>query len=387
MGAYYHEGFRRDDLKGASEIVYPVSKSQAAATAGGGGSNKSDEGIKEKKRSPRPKKATVSKARRRASTGCIAAAAMNKDMSDPIEEFELSPVELADISPTPIKSLDLMMAGSQFQPPPFFENDDNLKDWLTGSDIMEPVGPVMSSSGNDTPSVDPSEPAPSVVSNTSASFLLPPPSFPGTIMSQQGISSSAGPGCINPGSDVFWNNIMNNNNNNKPKLMRPGAMRRHSTTMENLKSHTAAAAMSMMPMTVMSRNYNSCGVSTMLGAASASQAPFQPQIQTSQQGGGTGQLSLSSHQLLGNNFACVPEAASMSSHTTPDIGNNHTTMMMMPTTVTSTSNIEDEALSKPLRLSSNGSGVESFKDPFNFSREFSFDDLNTIDPNTLDPFT
>lgn len=132
----------------------------------------------------------------------------------------------------------------------------------------------------------------------------------------------------------------------------------------------------------------------MLGAASASQAPFQPQIQTSQQGGGTGQLSLSSHQLLGNNFACVPEAASVSSHTTPDIGSNHTNMMMMPTAVTSTGNIEDEALSKPLRLSSNGSeeigrcpAPESFKDPFNFSREFSFDDLNTIDPNTLDPFT
>lgn len=307
MGAYYHENFRRGEPEMAKKIIYPVSKSQAA----GGGKGKADSKSKGGSRKGSPVTSTVSKARRRASTGSILCTGGPPTMQQELDPTVFdSTFDFADISPTPIRGTVTTVEPGSILPPPMLEND--MKAWLSSADFMEEPGD--DNIGISTSPIDQLEESASSVVSTSSSFLQSPPAFPNNVVSagsQQG-------GMNAPGSMMM-----------KPMLMKPGVMRRHSTTLENL----------------------TCMPTMMMNTGSSSQ--FQP-----------------SSELLGTNFSCVPEAAvSTAAHDTA----------LLPET--NMSQAQNTAL-QPGHTGSSSGGSDNFKDPFSFSREFSFDDLKTIDPFT-----
>ena len=273
MGAYYHELFLRGHPELAKTILYPLKGGAAvAATATGGG--------KVAKKPP-----AVPRAQRRASTGSIMPHALAAARELDLEELA------ADLSPMPLKG-PVGIDEGDILPMPFMQED--IIDALDG--LGEPSPHV-------TPSLS-AQTASTVVSNAS-SFLLPPPAL---------------------SSDVGWGGAQDMGGVSgmaAPSLMRPGYMRRHSTTMDNVN----AATLAMM--------------------ANANGWLNNPQPS----------------QLMGTNFGSNQGMA-----------------------VSATVGSGDLSGSNPLSQMEDAATEEDTKDLFNLSKEFSFDDLKALSP-LIDPFT
>lgn len=210
MGAYYHKDFLRDDPELAMKIVYPPIAAKSAEQGGGkvgasSGTGSSSGGSK-KKKSPTLSKKPYSKARRRASTGCMPA------------KFDI----LDNITPVPIRGPVSAFKEDEILPLPDLENRNvrdelnDMKNWLSDADFInmeEPLtNPLVVDSSSDalergaeilrfdspltipgtTTTVD-AEPEPaSVVSNSSSQYqgqqnaMHPPPFFPKKVISAGG---------------------------------------------------------------------------------------------------------------------------------------------------------------------------------------------------------
>lgn len=319
MGAYFHENFRRGEAELARRIVYPVNKSPPVNGKAGGTTS----GGKARRRPSVTSRTTVPKAHRRASTGSMAikfdAAALKFDAA-------AAAAALDSISPTPIKRTMKPSEVGSMPSMPVLEND--MTNWLSSAGFVAEDGLLLGSAGshmmnhnrNDTPSID-AEPV-SVVSNSSG-CMLPPPHFPILPMNVTLAGSQHG----SQGSSGCQQTMT---------MRSPGMMRRHSVTIGSLTA----------PPPFLTGSSN--------GIQNSSSFTNPP-------------------SLLGMNFSCTPAPE------VPMSSNTMNFLNYMPRSV----NRQQSAplVPKPEHTSSSGVGVGE-KDPFGFSRDFSFEDLNMVDPFT-----
>lgn len=326
MGAYYHPDFKRGELGMARKIMYPVNNKGQQAGGGKPGGGKAS------RRPSATAKTVVSKARRRASTGSIAV---------PVKFDPTAALELGGISPTPIKPMVQLSEGSSIPALPVEDND--LKNWLSSADFAEDCRQGVGSAFNDAPPSFDAAPA-SVVSSTSSGRMLHPQqlAFPNNFMcgsvgggSQHGSGHGSG---SQHGSGGGGSQHRGLEMNPGLGMCSPGTMmRRHSVQMGSLV------------------------------------AP--PPLVGSISEGVQNSSAFNPSQLLGMNFSCnnptvVPQAPTSSGFM------NFSAPTYMPLK-------QSKPLAEPQPDRTGSGASREEKDPFGFSRDFSFDDLN----NMMDPFT
>lgn len=350
MGAYFHENFRRGEPDMANRIIYPIrppgGQPPPTAAASSKGSAKAKKAGAKKPSSRAKAAGSVPKARRRASTGCLA---RRPELTPNEEPFDLEAV-LENLSPTPIRpslsaAIERGGGGGIPLPPPALEND--IKDWLSSANLLTDIGEGIETPSTHSTIAEPvplstvAEASPFACLSSAPSFLLPPLAFPGNFISggTQQLQQQQQRHQLQ-----MQMQMQQQQQAQQPMMMRPGlAVRRHSVALENLNQ----ISMSMM-----------AGLPNAGGGAPAPSS-----------------FPLSQQMLLGTNFSYGQMAADGGA------GDGAATMAFCQNVFPATA---ATAPSPPLQPMSGGGGGgdDSNKDSPSFSREFSFDDFKMIDPFT-----